>query len=200
MTLRTLFRSLAAAVLLAAVPAAHAVLLLTPTTAGVIGQDFGPANCEPGCVNTVFGLSGSNALVNPTDLLYKGNLGGADEGSFAASYSTVFSNSAGDPEDALISYISGPSIACPGCYLAIKDGNQDPSYYFYNLAAWNGTEAIQLDGFWPQQGAISHVSIWGKVVNQVPEPGSLALLSAALAGLGAFVRGRAKNSAAARSA
>lgn len=162
-------------------------LTLTPATSGVFGVNFGPANCEPGCVYTAFGLPNDGSL----DLLYKADVVGSDgvglnSGDFAASYQTTFNNSPADPADAVIAYVSGAAIACPSCYLAIKDGNHNPSYYFYNLSAWNGTEDIVLRGFWPAQGAISHVSIWGPGGgSSVPEPGPLALFGLGLVGLAA---------------
>lgn len=189
MKLGHFLRACAAVALMVGAQSANAVLVLTPATAGVIGANLGPSNCEPGCVNTQFGLTGASALVNPTDLLYKQNVGGSEEGSFAASYTATFN---GDASGGTIVYSGGPSIACPSCYLAIKDGNQLPSYYFYNLSAWNGTETIELRGFWPNQGAISHVSIWGKGSGgQIPEPVTLGLLGVGLLALGA-VRRRGK--------
>lgn len=172
--------------LMLASPAA-ATITLTPTTAGVTGANLGPANCEPGCVETQFG-------VTDLTLFYKADVGNVsapatvESGTFASSYSTVFNNTALDPMDALISYTGGAFIACPSCYLAIKDGNQNPSYYFYDLGNWNGTESISMTGFWPNKGAISHVSIWGKS-SDVPEPGTLALVALALLGAG-FIRRR----------
>ncbi len=170
---------------------AVADIVLTPTTAGVIGANLGPSNCEVQCIYDVFNLSSTP----PLTLLYKDNVGGSEEGTFATSYQTTYSN---DNHNALIDYISGSSIECPECYLAIKDGNQTPSYYFYNLAAWNGTENIVLTGFWANtQGSISHISIWGRDDSrdppiEIPEPSVLALLGLGLAAAG--VAGRRKRS------
>ncbi|MDC8444631.1 MAG: PEP-CTERM sorting domain-containing protein [Nitrosomonas sp.] len=170
---------------------AHAIII-TPSTAGIIlGSSLtpptGPANCEPNCVYNAFNVNGgvNNGSLS---LLYKSDVSGtsgigSDSGTFAASYMTTFSNTATDPSNALIDYISGASITCPDCYLAIKDGNHAPTYYFYNLASWNGTEDIILRDFWPQQGAISHVSIWGKPSTSIPEPGIVLLLGIGLLGL-----------------
>lgn len=175
---------------------AHAIVI-TPSTAGIIlGSSLtpptGPSNCEVGCIYNAFNINGG-VDDGSLSLLYKSDVSGdlsgigSDSGSFAASYVTTFSNTATDPADALIDYISGSSIVCPDCYLAIKDGNQTPSYYFYDLASWNGTDDIVLRDFWPLRGAISHVSIWGgdaTTVTELPEPGILVLLSLGLIGLG----------------
>jgi len=135
---------------------------------------------------------------------YKDNVGGVEEGPLAGSYETTFSNSANDPADALIEYISG-TIACAGsakCILVVKDGNQTPAQYLFNLFApqyaWNGTDDLVLTGFWPNQGAISNVQIWSGASGssggassggassggQLPEPGTLTLLGLGLLGLG----------------
>lgn len=169
----------------AAAEDARADIVLTPSTAGVFGASLGPNNCEPGCVYTAFSLTNDGTL----SLLYKGETDDADSGLFAASYDTVFSNTPGDPSDALISFVGGSAMACPACYLAIKDGDQQPSYYFYDLAAWDGTESLLLEDFWPQQGAISHVSIWGAGARQdVAEPATVALVGLALLAAGAMRR------------
>lgn len=176
----------------------HAIVI-TPSTAGIIlGSSLTTpttaANCEAGCIYDAFNINGG---VNDgsLSLLYKSNVSGSsgigsDSGIFAASYNTTFSGTQSDPSNALIDYISGASITCPDCYLAIKDGNHAPTYYFYDLASWNGTDDIVLRDFWPKKGAISHVSIWGAPSTNVPEPGIVLLLGIGLLGLLFTTRGQ----------
>lgn len=149
-------------------------LLLTPSTSGVIaGTAYGPSDCEPACVEKVFDT-------DYLTLLYKAEVDdGAEEGLFAPFYETKFLNSATDPSGAQIKNSLVASITCGECYLAIKDGDHSPGYYFYDLSGWNGRETITLSYFWPEKGAISHVSIWGNR-QSVPEPGTLSLLGAGL--------------------
>jgi hypothetical protein len=179
----------------AMVGTSHATIVLTPSSPGMMGANLGAGNCEPGCIYTAFGLTNAPGAGDDLVLYYKANVGGSEEGTFATSYNTTFANTPTDPEDALIQYISGAVIDCPECYLAIKDGNQNPSYYFYNLSAWDGTEAISLENFWPQQGAISHISIWGREdggggQQEIPEPMTLALVGLGLLAAGSVRRRR----------
>lgn len=153
-------------------------LLITPSDCGTTFV------CETG---TETSTSIINAYIESTygvNELYKSNVGGGDEGAFAGDYTTTFTNSASDPSDASIAFTGTDSISCPDCYLLVKDGNHSPAWYLFDISSWDGTETIDLRGFWPDGGAISHVSIYGDGDRNVPEPGVLALLAVGLLGLG----------------
>ena len=117
-----------------------------------------------------------------------------DSGSYSGSYSTTFSNAPNDPQDATITFDGGSSISGDPLYLLVKDGNQDPIWYVFDLSdidgqAWNGTDPLMLEGFWPAQGAISHVAIYGAPSNGVPDGGATSLLlGLAVLGLAGFRR------------
>jgi hypothetical protein len=196
---QTLFSASAFAMAMGMSSQAYA-LVITPATSGVISGSTittptTSANCEPDCIYDAFNLTNAAGATDDLILYYKADVGDeanpatTESGTFATSYATTFANTALDPADALIDYISGSVIDCPECYLAIKDGNNNPTHYFYDLAGWNGTDDISVEGFWPNSGAISHVSIWGRTDGgtppfQVPEPGALFLMGAGLLGLG----------------
>jgi hypothetical protein len=119
--------------------------------------------------------------------LYKANVGGAEEGSLAGSYETVF-NPATNPTGATITYVGG-SIVAPPSWLLVKDGNAEPAWYLFHLndgvVGWDGTETLVLENFWAgTTGAISHVTLYGTPGTSVPDGGmTLAFLGAALFGL-----------------
>lgn len=118
--------------------------------------------------------------------------GGSDSGTYASSYDTTFSNTATDPQDADIEYVGfGSSIPCPECFLVVKDGKQEPAVYYFDLGVWNGIETLELSGFWPDNGAISNVVIWGANSNgTVSMPGSIGLLGVGLLSFGLLARRR----------
>jgi hypothetical protein len=116
------------------------------------------------------------------DLLYKSNVGAGEEGPYAAGYSTTYSNTPMDPSDAVISWVGGFYMDCSVCYLLVKDGNNKPAQYLFDISSWNGTDNIEIKGFWPANGAISSVQILG-TATRVPEPSTMALLGVGLAAL-----------------
>lgn len=166
---------------------AEATIMLTPGGATATCNDSANLGTLDS-INTCFGTSYTDL-----DFGYKQNVGDAsDTGFYADFYTTVFSNDPLDPADALITWDGPDFFDCPTCILIVKDGNQTPAQYLFDLGSWDGQESIQMTGFWPNQGAISHVEIWsggssnggggGSTGNGVPEPGILALVGIGLLG------------------
>jgi hypothetical protein len=131
-------------------------------------------------------------LIGSATELYKQNVGGPEVGSLAGSYTTTFNNTPLDPADATITY-NGGSIVGPTAYLLVKDGNQTPAWYLFDLTAlgWDGIDTLNLTDFWPANGAISHVTLYGTTGpgTSVPDAGStLALLGCAIGSIGLIRR------------
>ena len=150
------------------------------------------------------------SLMSPMEfeLAYKGDTGPlVESGPFNPYYTISFGldGMATDDWDSFeINFVgmAGDEIDCTAagsCQLVVKDGNQMPARYIFDLGGgtWNGTETIVGQGFWtdPTQGSISHVGIYTKVVNgtpgpgpggtgEIPEPGTILLFGTGLAGLG----------------
>ena len=134
-------------------------------------------------------------LENP---LYKADVGNeksdwltVESGALMGSYETTFSNSEFDPSDATISWVSGTPFVNAPAYLVVKDGNTSPYWYLFNLTSldWDGMEDLVLTGFWTGNGAISHVELYG-TRSEVPEPATLLLFGAGIAGLALYRRKR----------
>jgi hypothetical protein len=164
----------------------HAILITPATVPQITGND-----------NSNLSDAQISALVGSTvTTQYKADVDDApaDSGPFATSYTTVYSNPANDPADADIDYVGGSIITGTPAWLYVKDGNQQPAFYLFNLTAlgWTGTQALDLRGFWPNNGAISHIAILTGT-NQdapgVPDGGAtIVLLGVALLGLAAVRR------------
>ena len=148
--------------LLAPVLSAHGALMLGPGDATAT-SDENKNYSTWAKIETGYGID----IANDLELLYKAEVGDAtdptttEKGPLSGSYETSFFNTPLDPSDALIKWVTGtlPAI-CNGagsesCYLVVKDGNQKPSQYLFDISDWNGMTDIQLTGFWPAQGAIS---------------------------------------------
>ena len=148
-----------------------------------------PADCvSPTCWttndNSNLTVAEVSAIVGVAGLTeyYKQDVGGGESGAFASSYDTSFGVDPNDPDWALIEYVAGDAVSCPDCFLLIKDGNQSPAQYIFKIGTWNGTDNLSMTDFWPTQGAISHVSIYGKETS-VPEPAMVGLLAIGLLGM-----------------
>jgi hypothetical protein len=123
-------------------------------------------------------------------LEYKQDVGDADSGPAMDWYSTDFEPDV-DPENATITWNGPGAIACPICYLIVKDGNSTPARYLFDLANWDGLETIALTGFWLGKGSISHVAIFvSDDLQLIPEPVALLLFGTGLAVIAARLRRR----------
>jgi hypothetical protein len=129
----------------------------------------------------------SSYSVGPLSAVYQQLLNGAESGSHAGSYTTTFANSPTEPQDADISFDGGLNLSgFSDLWLYVKDGTSRPAYYLIDLKTlgWDGESALQLRGFWPNDGSITQVRILGNS-SAVPDGGvTVALLAAGLSGLG----------------
>ena len=187
------FRLEVLALLLSVVAFESQALTLTPDDCNI------GVNCWTSDVNSQPSADSIETLVGTSvelTELYKSEVdSGSESGSFGAYLEASYSNSTTDPADALIELLEGYAIDCSDCYISIKDGNQEPALYVFSLSDWLGTDDITLLDFWPDQGAISNVALWGGIdsnvyepQSSVPEPGTLTLFGLSLLGLGLFGR------------
>jgi hypothetical protein len=165
-------------------PAVDASIYLTPEGAGLKDGSTAPNALEEFTTGTQTSQSQINtaiaSILGASIELYKENFGdGFDTGSFSSSYSTVFSNPSNDPGNATISYVSGAKIL-GATHVLVKDGNHSPAWYLYDITGlWDGMASIEAINFWPNGGAISHITLYGTTGPptgtgpNVPEPGAL---------------------------
>lgn len=133
------------------------------------------------------------ALLGPSVTeLYKQNVGeGTDSGAFAPYYQTAFQNTPTDPSGFTITWVGSGSnyISTVPVYLLVKDGNQDPAWYLFDISNWGGQDLITGTNFWPNQGAVSHIALYGGATTTVPDGGSMVtLLGMALLGVAGLRR------------
>jgi hypothetical protein len=181
--MKTIFKVLAASILALGISAPAQALILSPSSPNPPLVDSGNQNDT----NDILEYLNDNYTLGT--LLYKAEVGDDDapetveEGPAQGSYTTVFDNEPLDPEDATITW-DGPGVITDPTYLLVKDGNQVPAWYLFDISSWDGKETIYLTGFWPDEGAISHISIFGNEFDPDPDPdpdptpdgGSVAML------------------------
>jgi hypothetical protein len=177
--MKTLTKLALAALLVAATATSSHALLITAgvTPAVAFGDDNGQA-----AIDAIIA-----PIVGSTLADYKDNKGGVEEGSFQGSYNTTYNIVGLTSESFQIAYTGGSAISGGPIYLLVKDGNASPNWYLYNITGWNGTDAIQGQGFFPAQGGISHVAIYGNGTS-VPDGGTTLLLLGAACGFVGCVR------------
>ena len=124
--------------------------------------------------------------------LYKDDVGGVESGAFAGSYSTTYNL---DFSEVTIEWTGGDFIS-DNPFLLVKDGNQNPAWYLFDLGTlaldWTGMEDLVLTDFWPGNGAISHVALYGGST-PVPEPATMLLFGLGLLGIAGLGRKTNKN-------
>jgi hypothetical protein len=124
-----------------------------------------------------------SGIVSPTvtviELYKQNNNQTADSGPYAPYYSTAF---ASDNETATITYNGPTRLLGSPLYLYVKDGNHTYIHWIFDVTNWNRTDTIYVGQLWPQQGSISHVTLYG-AITPVPIPAGVWLLGSALVGL-----------------
>ncbi|MDP2265436.1 MAG: hypothetical protein Q8J70_02680, partial [Thiobacillus sp.] len=173
------FSSVCLAAGIAALSLPAQALSITPASTPVFTTNDTPA-LSAADVARLTGFNGGTLA-----LVYKSEVdGGAEAGAAAGYYRTVYDLTPSEPSKATLGWDSPVSfIACPTCYLVVKDGKQTPAQYLFDISNWSGKESIEMTGFWPHNGAISTVSIFnlaaadgGGTVAMIPEAETYAMM------------------------
>jgi hypothetical protein len=184
----TLSRFSLAALSALALAVSASALTITPSSGVLNTSRWSGPETSQSAINTVIA-----PIIGSATELYKQDVGQPEAAlPLASSYQTTFSNTPSDPSDAKIVYTGGQTVGSPA-FALVKDGNQNPGWYLFNLTllGWNGTADLEFQGFWPNQGAISHISLYGTPETpgpRVPDGGSTVALLGAVIALLAFAR------------
>lgn len=171
--------------------AALAAIAFAPN-ANALTINFNPMSPAP----VLFGDDNSNAAIIAAieaafpglDETYKQNVGGTEEGSSAGWYTTTFTD-AGPHSGTVEHDVGDPFINSAQKYFLLKDGNDSPNWFLFDISSWNGTETIEFNGFFPNH-SISHISIFAGGTPTVPDGGTTVALLGLVLGALAFVRSR----------
>ena len=132
-----------------------------------------------------------------TEEVYKDD--GAETGSISGDYETLWGPGGAGAEYSTISLsVGGTPTTLSPLYAFAKDGNNDPYWYLWDLTAlgWDGQMDLDFGDannfLWPDQGSISHVSLFSGPGGDVPEPSIIALFGLGLIGLG-FARRKVRS-------
>src|SRR5262249_6583042 len=119
---------------------AHAISI-TPGNAFAQGTCPG-GNCTTGNPQVIAAAEAACSCTLASNSLFKQDAGGGESGALAGSYNATITP-AGDPSTFQITYTGGSTVG-PTAWLIVKDGNNFPGWYLYNLTdlGWNGTDTI----------------------------------------------------------
>ncbi|MFH2058688.1 MAG: PEP-CTERM sorting domain-containing protein [Pseudomonadota bacterium] len=164
---------------------ASALLIIDPDTTSIFDQGPKGSINPNNSTNQIISYIETTYSINE---IFKAESEG-ESGVLNGSYDTNIDWSIGI--GGTIAWNNGTSTATD-VYLLVKDGNNEPFWYLFNLSdtsglGWDGMDTIQLQNFWPGNGGISHVSLFGGGT-PVPEPATMLLFGLGLLGVAGVSR------------